>query len=96
MTANTPDDLFGIFLYDPKPPPQQDQFSFVRAERDLCNLCDANGYRPNGIVCDHIDRTAVAARGIALCRDVLKLAALKRAADMPDQPDTTETEECPE
>lgn len=43
---------------------------------DNCDLCDPDGYRNGGIVCDHIDRTATAARGIAACR-----AALTSRAD---------------
>lgn len=38
---------------------------------DSCTLCDPAGYRPNGVVCDHIDRAAIAKRGIALVREAL-------------------------
>lgn len=76
---------------------------FAEAERSVCDLCDASGYRPNGLVCDHVDRTETVRRGLALCRDVLKLSSLKRAGDTvaehqqpTDEPDTTEAEECPE
>lgn len=34
---------------------------------DQCDLCDDNGYR-NGTVCDHIDHTAAAIRGMAMIR----------------------------
>ena len=75
----------------------------AEAERAVCDLCDTSGYRPNGLVCDHVDRTETVRRGLALCRDVLKLPALKRAGEAipddrqpPDEPDTTEAEECPE
>lgn len=60
---------------------QRARFIIAEAERAACDLCDAAGYRPNNIVCDHIDRTEIAARGIALCRDVLKLLSLKRASE---------------
>lgn len=36
-----------------------------------CPLCDDDGYRPNRTVCDHQDRAATAARGIAACRAAL-------------------------
>jgi hypothetical protein len=38
-----------------------------------CPLCDADGYRlpTKSIVCDHVDRREIAARGIARCREVL-------------------------
>lgn len=36
------------------------------AEITRCTLCDADGYRPNGRVCDHIDRSATTASGRAL------------------------------
>jgi hypothetical protein len=54
---------------------------FAEIERSVCALCDASGYRPNGIVCDHIDRSETARRGMALIRDVLKLAKLQKQAD---------------
>lgn len=75
----------------------------AEAERAVCELCDTSGYRPNGLVCDHVDRIDTVRRGLALCRDVLKLPALKRAGEAvpddqqpTDEPDTTEPEECPE
>jgi hypothetical protein len=40
-----------------------------------CTICDTDGYRPNGTVCDHIDRSATAKAGIAKCRDALRKAA---------------------
>lgn len=39
--------------------------------RSRCTLCDPEGYRPNGAVCDHVDRTEIAKRGIAKCRAAL-------------------------
>lgn len=36
-----------------------------------CPLCDPDGYRPNGRVCDHIDRTKTAAAGSAKARAAL-------------------------
>lgn len=38
---------------------------------NACTLCDPKGYRPTGVVCDHIDRAATAKRGIALVREAL-------------------------
>jgi hypothetical protein len=43
----------------------------LQREIDNCQLCDDVGYRPSGAVCDHVDRTATAARGIAACRAAL-------------------------
>jgi hypothetical protein len=54
---------------------------FAEIERTLCELCDSAGYRPNRIVCDHVDRTEVARRGMALIRDVLRAAELKKQAN---------------
>lgn len=53
-----------------------------RAAIAECELCDTDGYRGNR-VCDHIDRTAVAARGSAAVREVLA-AKRVRAADPSD------------
>lgn len=36
-----------------------------------CTMCDADGYRPNGNVCDHQDHAGAAKRGIAACRAAL-------------------------
>lgn len=36
-----------------------------------CRLCDNEGYRPNGTVCDHQDRTVTATRGMAKVRAAL-------------------------
>lgn len=41
-----------------------------------CDLCDADGYR-NFHVCDHVDHSAAAARGMALIRSVLRKAEEK-------------------
>jgi hypothetical protein len=37
---------------------------------DNCQLCDDDGYR-GPQVCDHVDHSATAARGIAACRAAL-------------------------
>ncbi|OMB96484.1 hypothetical protein A5733_11470 [Mycobacterium sp. NS-7484] len=42
----------------------------AQAERDNCTLCDSDGYR-GAQVCDHVDHTAAAKRGIAKCRAAL-------------------------
>lgn len=36
-----------------------------------CRLCDDEGYRPTRVVCDHVDRTAVAKAGAARVRAAL-------------------------
>lgn len=36
-----------------------------------CSLCDEDGYRVNGFVCDHVDRSRVAAAGSAKVRAAL-------------------------
>lgn len=36
-----------------------------------CRLCDDDGYRPNGTVCDHVDRSATARAGMARVRAAL-------------------------
>ena len=36
-----------------------------------CQLCDADGYRQNLTVCDHVDRTETAKAGIARVRAAL-------------------------
>ena len=41
-----------------------------------CDLCDDDGYR-NRQVCDHVDHSASAARGMALIRSVLRKSAEK-------------------
>lgn len=43
-----------------------------KCARDRCYICDDDGYRPNGRVCDHVDRTEIAARGIAKVRAALR------------------------
>lgn len=42
------------------------------AARAECGLCDGDGYRPTGVVCDHVDRAAIAKAGSARCREMLK------------------------
>ena len=56
----------------------QEQYEARRADdvlrevvRTACIRCDDAGYRPNGLVCDHIDRTDVARRGSEKVRDAL-------------------------
>jgi hypothetical protein len=44
---------------------------------DACPLCDSDGYRPSGCVCDHVDRSEVAKRGMAKIRAVLKVGRTK-------------------
>ena len=39
-----------------------------------CELCDAEGYRGTQ-VCDHIDRTEIARRGVQACREALAKGA---------------------
>jgi hypothetical protein len=41
------------------------------AEIAACTLCDDQGYRRNGCVCDHVDRTDIAARGMQKVRAAL-------------------------
>jgi hypothetical protein len=36
-----------------------------------CTLCDTDGYRPNGTVCDHVDHAPAAARGMEKVRAAL-------------------------
>lgn len=43
----------------------------ARAERDRCQLCDTDGYRPSGTVCDHVDYSDIARRGMAKVRAAL-------------------------
>jgi hypothetical protein len=44
---------------------------FTQLAIDNCSLCDHDGYRPNGAVCDHIDRTDIARRGMEKVRAAL-------------------------
>lgn len=41
-----------------------------------CGQCDGQGYRGNR-VCDHVDHTAAAKRGLAACREALAAKQLK-------------------
>jgi len=43
-----------------------------------CQLCDTDGYTPNGVVCDHIDHTETNQRGLAKCRAVLAQIAAEK------------------
>lgn len=45
---------------------QPDTRHLELAEITRCTLCDTEGYRPNRIVCDHVDRSASTASGRAL------------------------------
>jgi hypothetical protein len=42
----------------------------TRKAIDACDRCDEDGYR-NGVVCDHVNRSDIAARGAAACRAAL-------------------------
>jgi hypothetical protein len=46
-----------------------------------CTLCDLHGYRPSGILCDHVDHRPAYDRGMALCRQ-----ALSKQPQIIDQP----------
>jgi hypothetical protein len=48
--------------------PHQGDGAAARPPPARCSQCDENGYRPNGMVCDHIDRQLTAARGVANIR----------------------------
>jgi len=37
-----------------------------------CPLCNLHGYRPNGLVCDHVDHAPAYARGMAAVRAALQ------------------------
>lgn len=52
---------------------ENNQAHLEQAAIDNCELCDREGYRRPEltIVCDHIDRTTIAARGAAACRAAL-------------------------
>ena len=43
-----------------------------------CRLCDDDGYRSHA-VCDHIDHSAAATRGLAKCREALAKTAESHA-----------------
>lgn len=51
--------------------PEPDTRHLTAAAITACRLCDTEGYRPNGTVCDHHDRTATAAAGSARVRAAL-------------------------
>lgn len=51
--------------------PDDDTAHLTRAAIANCALCDGDGYRPTGPVCDHVDRTATAKAGIAKVRAAL-------------------------
>lgn len=46
-----------------------------------CRLCDGDGYRPNGTVCDHVDRAATSRAGIARVRAALTNKQLRLDED---------------
>ncbi|SRX93580.1 hypothetical protein MSP7336_01819 [Mycobacterium shimoidei] len=50
---------------------EPDNAHLSRIERDRCQLCDDDGYRPNGTVCDHVDYSDIARRGMAKVRAAL-------------------------
>ncbi|MEE3066607.1 MAG: hypothetical protein VYA67_22140 [Actinomycetota bacterium] len=51
--------------------PEPDTAHLTAEAIDACGLCDDEGYRANGTVCDHIDRTDTARAGSAACRAIL-------------------------
>lgn len=61
-------------------PDHLDENGFVRPEIidrraaaraiEACDLCDSDGYR-GGMVCDHIDHTEAAKRGMAMVRKAM-------------------------
>lgn len=48
---------------------------FREAQRNACDLCDWDGYRGH-LVCDHVDRTEIHARGMAKVRAALSKGEL--------------------
>jgi hypothetical protein len=73
-------------LFPPSEPKSQTRFGYLTEaeyeEREAnfqrrmmqvanCKLCDMSGYRPNGLVCDHVNRIKIAERGIRECRRAL-------------------------
>lgn len=72
-------DLFGPPLRETcYGPMTQQQYEARRADevlkeavRTACVRCDNQGYRPNGLVCDHVDRTETVRRGSEQVRRVL-------------------------
>lgn len=54
--------------------------------RSQCSLCDNYGYLTNGLVCDHVDRRAIASTGVAKVRRALIKAQVRR-----NQPPATVT-----
>lgn len=55
----------GTVNLDPELPAHRDPAAIAH-----CGLCDDDGRR-GAIVCDHVDRTDTARRGIAACREAL-------------------------
>lgn len=51
--------------------PEENTAHLTAAAISRCSLCDDDGYRPNGTVCDHIDRSATARAGMARVRAAL-------------------------
>lgn len=50
----------------------------IREEIERCSMCDPDGYKPNRIVCDHVDRTEVAKRGTSKVYAALKIHPTER------------------
>ena len=44
-----------------------------------CRLCNRDGYRPNGYICDHIDHRPAYERGMAAVRSELEASRRKSA-----------------
>lgn len=65
---------------DPTPDPTPvhlDPDPEVRAQAIAnCGICDDDGYR-GVVICDHVDRTEIAKRGAARCREALAAKQLK-------------------
>lgn len=58
-------DSEGRVILDPDPTPTERALAVVH-----CGLCDDDGYRGT-VVCDHVDHTGAAQRGMALIRGTL-------------------------
>lgn len=61
----------GLARWHEQHPDEHTEHLTVAAIAD-CELCDEDGYRPNGVVCDHVDRTETARAGIAKVRAALE------------------------
>lgn len=60
--------------------PHQGDGAAARPPPARCYQCDKNdGYRENGLVCDHIDRTQIVANGSAAVREAFNEAKARKA-----------------